>query len=64
MFQEPLIRMFSAYLCNVNNWNYSRAEWVIACTRLSVAVLMTVSIVVESQKVKTIRKDVLLSAKE
>jgi len=40
-----------------------RAEWLIACTRFNVTVVMTISIVVESGKVKTIRKDVLPSAK-
>jgi hypothetical protein len=55
--------MLSAYLCKVKNLNYRRAEWLIACTSFNVAVVMTVGIEVESGEVKTIRKDVLPSAK-
>jgi len=40
--------MLSAYLCSVNNSNYSREEWLIACTRFNVTVVMTMIIVVES----------------
>jgi hypothetical protein len=55
--------MLSAYLCRLKEWNYRRAEWLIACARFNVAVVMTMRIVVESGKVQTIRKDILLSAK-